>query len=764
MNFRSLLLISSLSFFSAAWSAQEMEIPSLIAEWDEDYADAEDTDWDLFLPNRAEDFQGPKLLRQKEIAFEHTPPFFENPRKEEKAIHERLTPVQKPQEFEIHLKNPVFSQGVIITTEGGVVTAEGIRIQARNIQYTNRVENGIAIQKIVADGDLLVEYGGSAFAGERLEFDFISRSGTLYNGRTFSGIWFLGGERIELKEDGAYFIHNAYITTCESQERDWEIHTGLVQITKDRLLTANNIQFRFIKIPLFWIPKFKSNLKLFKDSPIRYKLTWDKGLGPRLTMRYRIFSSRDANLYFRFDYRITRGPGAALEGEYYSPDDRTIFLMKNYAAYDKVVSDEHGNKRYRLQGLFHTSSKDNRTQVHAMYDKLSDDQMPQDFKSDDFEINTQKRTILLIDHQEDTMYTSLRLQPRINRFQSLNQELPLVVAGVRPFALGATGILFQNTINAGYLDYIFREKFDDLIRNQHAWRIETQQLLYRPIPIQHITLTPHVGFTGIFYNNNPNHQAIGQAICVYGFNAETFISRRYSAFKHVFEPYIQFQGLTHPTAHVDNYFIFNIDDGYNTLNLMKVGLRNTFFSSRQSFFGPRFVLDLYTRAYFDDHTYARIFPKSYLDLAWYHPRYALHGNIAWNQEEKVFDYTNVRADVTINDDIAFGAEFRHRSSFDWRKGDHESFILDVTRPIAELHRSALSDRRNTFLTRLQLRITPKISCNFESHLGWARKGEPSYHEERIELYTILACRWRVKLGYTHQPNDDRFTWGISLVK
>lgn len=769
MDFRSLIL-TSLCLFSCTPLCCDEAHPSLFSDGNVvldsiNYDEPDTHEWDLYLPNRLEDFQGPRLLKEKILAYEPTPPFFDNPRKEEKeAWNREKISNPTPQEFEINLKNPVFSHGVITTTEGGVVSAEGIRIQARNIEYTNRVENGIAVQKIIADGDLLIEYGGNAFVGQRLEFDFLTRTGVLYDGRTFSGIWFLGGEKIELKDDGSYLIYNAYITTCESQDRDWEIHTGMIQITKDRLLTANNIQFRFIKIPLFWLPKFKSNLKLSKDTPIRYKLRWDKGLGPRLSMRYRVFSNEDTKIYFRFDYRLSRGPGAALEGEYYSPDDRTIFLTKNYAAYDKEESDEHGNKRYRLQGLFHTSSKDQKTQVHAVYDKLSDDQMPGDFKSDDFEINTQKRTLLLIDHNEENLLTRFRLQPRINRFQSLNQELPLIFAGARPFTLGNSGILFHNMINLGYLDYIFRDKFDDLIRNQHAFRLETQQLLYRPIPIQRLILTPHVGFTGIFYNNSPEKKSAGQAIGTYGFLAQTFFSRRFDTFKHMVEPYINFQGYTHPTVRVDRYFIFNIDDGYNTLNLMKVGIRNTFFRNVRSLFSPRFMIDLFSTAYFDDRTYNKTFPKTYLNMSWSHPSYALYGNFAWNQEEQVLDYSNMRADITVNENVAFGLEFRHRSSFDWRKGDHENFFLDVTRPIHELLRSSLSDRRNTFLTKLQLRITPKISLNFQSHVGWGRKHEPSYNEEKIELLTILACRWRLKLALTRMPNDVRFDWDISLVK
>ena len=112
-------------------------------------------------------------------------------------------------ELIIDLRNPVFSHGVITTHEGGVITGQGLRIQGQHIEYTNRVENGQKIQKIVAEGDLLLEYGNRAFVGTRLEYDFVQKTGILSHGKTFVNVWFLGGDKIELKPDGSFYISNA---------------------------------------------------------------------------------------------------------------------------------------------------------------------------------------------------------------------------------------------------------------------------------------------------------------------------------------------------------------------------------------------------------------------------------------------------------------------------------------------------------------------------------------------------------------------------
>ena len=674
------------------------------------------------------------------------------------------------QELTIDLKNPVFAHGVITTEEGGVITGQGIRIQARKIEYINKVENGIRVQKIVAEEDLMLEYANRAFVGTRLEYDFIQKTGTLWNGKTFVDIWFLGGDKIELKEDGTFYISNAFVTTCEDQNNTWEIKANRVKITGDHLLSARNIKFQFFKVPLFWLPAFKSNLKAFTDSPIRYKVVWDKGLGPRLTMRYRFFSWKALDLFFRLDYRLKRGFGGALESEYYSPEKNTTFVTRSYGAYDKTFPDERGPRRYRLQGLYHTQSKDERTQAHLTWDKLSDSRMVGDFRSDDFEINTQKRTLFTVMHQLDSTFFNFRLQPRLNRFQSIDQELPLLSIGVRPLQLGNSGIISSNYVSTGYLDYVYaddlRHQFHlrGLQSSTHSFRMETRNELYRPFSLGHFTLTPNIGVIGIFYSNNPAHHAIGQGMISYGFQGQTRLYRSYKGFRHMTEPYVEFQGLTSPTAHLSHHFYFDIYDGYDQLNQLRLGWRNSFFTYKQSTFLPSITTDIFTYGYFGNRAFAQTFPKSYLNIGWNRPSYAIRGGIAWNNEEHLWDYTNIATDWTINEDIAFGIEFRHRSRFDWRKANHENFIVDVARPISELLHSPLSDGRDTLLARVFVRLAPKWNCMIQSRHGWGRKDEPRYNAGKIDLFHMLTCSWRLRLSYERMPNDNRFSGDISLVK
>lgn len=678
--------------------------------------------------------------------------------------HAEETPIEA-QELTINLKDPVFSHGVITTEKGGIIESKTMRIQAEKIEYTNRIEEGRPVKKIVAEGNLLMEYEGRAFVGRKLEYDFIAKTGTLWDGRTSTDYWFIGGDEIELQPDGSFLITNAFLTTVEGQDNWWELRSSHIGVSKKNLLSAKNIRFRFFKLPVFWLPSFNINLKWLKDSPIKYKFIWDQVLKQKLSMRYEIYSTETFGLYGRLDYRFKYGPGGAIETDYQSLDERTLFQTKTYGAFDKLIPQERGDKRFRLQGIFKTHSKNEKTHIHMTYDRLSDDKMAQDFKNDDFELNTQKRTIFWVTHYENTVFSRFNLQPRINDFQSINQQLPFVMTSVKPFPLGKSGIICENWFSAGYLDYVFAKKLSNKLPSTHAGRFESNNSIYRPIHTGPVTLTPNVGVVGIFYTNNPESQSVGQGIITYGCEANTELSKRYSSVKHNAQPYLLFQGYSRPPATNREHFIFNIDDGYAQLNQLRAGVRQSFYSVRHPKFSPNFAIDLYTYGFFGNTVFSRTVPKVYTDFELSRPSVIIRSGVCYNLQQTLFDYANVRTDWTVNEDLALGFEFRHRSRFDWRKADHENFILDVDRPIQELLHSPISDGRDTLLTRLQMRFSPLWTCHFESHHGWGRRNEPRYNEFWIGLTTYVSSNWAITFSYgLTADNRSHFDFKFRLMK
>lgn len=670
-------------------------------------------------------------------------------------------------DFVVNLKNPEYVDGVVTTNEGGVITAPGMRIQARQIRYINQQQNGEKIQRIWARGDLMMEYQGRFFVGDEIDYDLQTKTGVLRCGRTGVEGWYLGGELINLCSDGSFTIYGAYVTTSSDLSPLWEITSKEVKVNKEMQLSARNVFFEFGKVPVFWVPAFRANLKWLQDSPVSFRIPqWDTSLGPRLSARYRIYSWENFASYFRFDWRLrTGGVGGALEAEYHAPDGRTHFLTQNYAAYDKSFPNQSGNRGYRFQGLFKHIFADECTRFHAQWDRFSSDRMINMFKSPDFEINTQKSTYATLNHLSENGFIDLKFRPRINSFQTMNQELPYSAMGLRPIELWKTGIISENYVSGSYLDYTFANQIDKLLQDRKSGRLETINTLYRPVQAGPVTITPRAGVVGIFYSQSPTRGSTGQLLMSYGGDVTSTLSKWTPAWHHMVTPYCKYLGYTRPQTPVDRYPVFDIDDGYDRLDQLRFGVHQALYTRGSESLLPALSLDLYGYALFGPRAYEDTIPKLFADFEVNRPYWALKGRGIWNVEDQLLDEGNVEFLYTVSPSMALGVEFRHRSKYRFRKAVYDNWVVDFARPIDELLDSPLSDRRNTLLTKVHIRFTPRWNMQFQSFHGWGRKDEPRYNGAKVEFYTMLTTSLQWKITYEYLPNDPfRFSLDLKLIK
>ncbi len=681
-------------------------------------------------------------------------------------VNEQTPPPSTAKELFVDLKNPSLKDGVLSTQEGGICQNQDIRIQAMKIQYTHRMENNKLIHRIEAEKELLVQYKGRVFVGEKLEYDLTTKTGVVFHGKTKETPWYVGGDRIHLKSDGTYRIKNVFLTTCENSDSSWDIHAGQVDLDKKKMFAASKIRFRLFRVPALWLPSFRmSTKKFFSSSLFRYKLDWDKSSGPRGSIRYQFYSWHDLVLFARLDYRLKRGFGGALESEYYPDDGRSFFETKSYLATDLVPNNPVIKRRYRLQGHYCTTSASSKTSAEIMWDKYSDLYMPTDFRSDDFEINKAKKTEGTIRHQEKDFITILFARPRVHPFDTIKQDIPTFYLSTRTFSIPYIDLLTSQKIKASYLCYAFAHDLHVHLKNFHSGRFEAAQEIYRPFLFGPIRFTPLVGAEGIVYTENPqNHNSRLLASLYYKFLASTFFSGSYSCHQHIIEPYIKLQGWTHPTLTNHQHYTFSIQDGYHKLQQLTLGLSNRAYSLCHDKATPSFQVDVYSHGFFDEHKTYVAFPKIYLDFEWNLPSFVFTAQNGWNIKYNTLDHSNLRGGWTINQDVALLLEFRYRSRFDWRKADLENFILDVTRSQQELLFSPLSDRRNTILAKIFLRLHPLWTCTLESHHGWNRAFEKPYHEFRIDLYSLLSTSWKLRISLEHTERDTRVTAGFDLIK
>lgn len=670
----------------------------------------------------------------------------------------------------IDLRNPIYKNGVLYTSEGGVVQGKDLRIQAREIEYTKKKEEGKEIHRIEAEGNLMIQYKGKVFTGEELHYDFIENRGVVYEGKTFSSLWYVKGEKIELYPDGSYEVENASITASENKESSWDLYASKINALGHDLFIGKNIQFRLFQVPTFWLPYLKLNLKKSGQDPIiRYTVNWDKKQGPRAAIRCQLYSWRDFSLFGRVEYRWSTGWGGAIETEYFPPESKTSFVTRNYVGTDRLETAPNKQFRFRLQGAHYWSNQSGKTHTTLMWDKYSDVRMPSDFPSEDFEVGTPKQTLFSLRHQEPFLKLNFKARPRINSFESIKEDFSTLYLQMLPRQLGSSGVLCFSHMKASYLDFAYSDQLASAppLEPPHDYRsgrIELQEHLQRPFYFGPLTINPHVGGIEIFYTNSPSKQPKTLATLTYGIDVSARGHRNYEHSSHTLIPYAKFLAFTKPTTEPQERYIFSFQDGYYQLHQIHAGVRNLIFPHRNPNKGPLFSSDLYANAFFAESTIPQCIPRLYLLLKWRFASWDLSWHNAWNFRNHVLDFSNARTRVTVNENVALTFEFRYRSRYDWRKADHENFFLDVARSESELLASPLSDRRITLLADLFIRFSPLWECHIQSHSGFYRLNERPYNEFKIDLFTWVASSLKLRISYSHTDKDDRVMGGISLVK
>ncbi len=654
----------------------------------------------------------------------------------------------------LHFEDETFS-----TNSGALIVGDNIRIQAKNVHYKRALKSEKKEHSIVAEEDLMIVYNGRIFLADKLEYNFLTREGFMTRGLTYDNLWFISGDKIELNSDKSITIQNAMITTSEKPKAEFALHAAILKLKSKSSLSAKHLKVSFLNVPIFYMPFFYSSLNEKDHSKLKYKVTWDSGQGPKLSMRYQIYSSKVSDLFLRFDFRLNRGIAGAIETDYTSENQLIDFKTKNYLAHDTFFNDSNPNRkitRYRLQGIMHAQDDADTFLALMRYDKYSDPNMPLDFDADDFELNTALKTELIIQKLHPLIATNFILTPKINSFQGFKQEIPTLRLGFKPLNLGKTGLIFENNLNFSYLNYQYNQSLEIPIPSFHSGRLEAYENIYWPIDLKYLVITPALSYNGIYYTNSPDHQDPFENLFTYSLQMSTSLKKTTENFSHLINPYVKYSKIQ--PIHLKPHYIFSYDDGYDPYQFVKIGVKNHFFILNE-----KIDLDLFAFHFIDQNNFKTSFPKIGLDLDYDQDRFYFNSNCIFNAENHVFDQANFEFKWTVNQYVAFKTGIRHRGRFGYRKVNFEDFTLDVNQNTETLLRSPISNPRNAANFAIQCNATKSTQLRYESNIGWNKKDQPFYHEFRLDLFKMIATNWKLRVSYMHLVNDDQVAFGLTLV-
>ncbi len=665
-------------------------------------------------------------------------------------------PTSLPKGLEIDLKDPTYHDGVISTNFGGVIKGKELYLQAQDIRYVFKTEDGRQVNRIEGEGKLLFQYKNRTYVGDRVEFDLLKAKITVINGCTQTGNWFVGGKKIYIHPDGSSTIIDGYMTSSENEQDEWSLKGKKVFLDGNKTIKAKNVSLFLSKIPVFWIPSFSTDIQGVARSPVSVRLR-HKGTNKLIVgLQYRQLLFENVKARLLLDVSVQRGIAGGFDVNYKDPLSTRSFNWFNYYAHDLQVVEKTKKNRYRSFGKYTDSFFDGKISCKATYDKLSDPEVPSDYLMKGIKYGRVTPTQLTFSNRHEHWIARLNAKVRINDFQAVKQELPMFDFNVKPYQLGSTNWIINNNFSAGYLDYLYARETSH-VHNFHSSRIQLSQQLYRNYTLGHLNITPKVGYNAISYSNSPQSESRLLAAANFGIEVNTRLIKNYSSVTHSVVPYVSYEHVTKPTVTHNKHYIFDLQDGYGRLNTVRFGARNYLTATDRENFEKMLMLDLYGRAFYSSNTIGSTVPRVYLDGKWKATSWSTYSfQSAWDTQHNILDHLNIRGDVTVTDDIAFGLEYRHRSPYAWRKVDVENFILDSVISEHRLRHSQVSDKRDTFLTNVFFRLSPTVILEFKTRNGWNRFHCPKYLEYEVDLTTVIGGALRVTFSYQHRRPDDRF--------
>lgn len=664
---------------------------------------------------------------------------------------------------EVSLNDATYCNGILSTDTGGTITTPEFHMQAKHIRYTERADQ----KKLEAWEDILITFQDKIFVGDHIFYDCISKTGVITKGNLSLDVWHLSGRRIELHSNNTFTIFEATITTSERKNPLFSLYAPKVVIEK-KFLSAQSPQLQCAGHPYLLLPSYSFNLdRLWRESPLQYRVFWDKGVGPCGMVRYRIYESKYCNSHLRFDLRFHRAEkpilrlGSLLETETLFAEGRGNISTKNYLGYDTPFNDPNNTSmlRYRLQGIASFRSFSGNQTLYSRWDKISDRNMPNDFRMEKFELSTEKKTEFRLRNFHKRVITNIAFVPKINSFDSIKEELPEIKLYPYPIYLPRLHTIFEQSLRMGYYRYNSAEESTPYCTEFDASRLQYSHNLYRTFSTSYVTITPRIGCHYFFYGSTHN----GKYFPFIDISAYTRLLGSSDPFFHSIEPYANIYSL-YPLHDKEYPWIFDSSDGLRKITSLRLGVRNMVYMAKESAMFPSLSIDIYALSFCHNSSFSKMFPKVFTSIDCHLSKLSIKTLLGWNMEDFVLDLGNVRASFTYSSDVAFSTEFRFRGSKVWRKNNIENYMLDVTRSRCDLTHSLLSDARKVAMMRVQFKVHPQWIIRLDGNYGWGRKSERGHLVGKINLLGLISSNIRIKVSYIQAASQSRFEFGVDLVR
>lgn len=236
------------------------------------------------------------------------------------------------------------SSGDVLILTGKVEVEYGdILMIADRATYNQKTED------LLAEGNVFFEQQGQRIAGDRIEFNYKTRRGTLYNSTTFSnrtpgGVTVvIDSKRADKTGEDTYNLEDVSLTACQEATPKWSFTAKRARIRLDHRAQVYNAFFRIKNVPILYLP-FASISISKKDRSSGFLLPSSGSSnikGRTIHAAYYQTLGRSADLLIRSDLFTQRGIGLGFDFRA-KPDQNSRISFGSFIVFDRLLGPKEG--------------------------------------------------------------------------------------------------------------------------------------------------------------------------------------------------------------------------------------------------------------------------------------------------------------------------------------------------------------------------------------------------------------------------------------
>jgi len=174
-------------------------------------------------------------------------------------------PVPDPDQIEFNLKFPADQGGGSASGSAGdleyvrdnyAVLTGNVKIKYQDVDLqADRAEIDLLTKIVTAKGNVIVDQGPRRMAGETLEYDLDTKTGTLTNATAHvAQDYFFSGTELAKISETQYTVKNGVFTSCSQETPDWSFRLSSAVVEVDGYARVHNASMRAKKLPIFYTP------------------------------------------------------------------------------------------------------------------------------------------------------------------------------------------------------------------------------------------------------------------------------------------------------------------------------------------------------------------------------------------------------------------------------------------------------------------------------------------------------------------------------